>query len=899
MSHILSLTRRTGMRSRFAAFALVALGLTACLGVPPPLPKLARVRRNVVTRPAASSHPKPPDSFAERCAPQPPPQPPVASTPEPSDPDDMWLNHVRKPRSSDACEVADANLAQAEVEILSSKSSLPATPRRPWDPSTSPQYLDRVLDRVHVNRTEMAMLRSNGFVVLGGRRLDSYATAYHDIFQTELPVFVTADSVFHAVFTSSDTVIAALESQSLAPMLHKSLIEMHCALPSIADSYPAEVARDLDLYLSVALALLLGEQEPRGLFETGEQASSLVQLAVAAEGMSSVELFGRARMIDFSQFRPRGHYAESANYAGPNAFIPEVPGASLSTYFRASMWLSRLEFNLVSRSCRSSHPDAVVDPRETPREDILALALADLAARTGASSHLARLDRAWSLFAGRREDVSIEQLNALRVKAGITDLRQPGVDARLRTAIGDGFRRTARLHFMPQGSAELPVIATLLGPRVVDDAAVSRHLVHDELPNRYMVRAADIAYVLGSDRARTYLKQDRASFPGLDRQLDKARTEVTQSSRRTQGMYGAWLGAILRAAEPARGTVPSFMDGLAYQDLRMNTSIVSFGQLRHNYVLVAGQGYDSYGCEIPDGYVEPAAGVYEGLIEYATRARTALAELDPRDASGAGAYFQRLGRILRVLHTIALDELAGRALSDSQKRWLAMVAEHIPAHNVDTGGPPQYTGWYFDLFLHRDHDSKGSGAFIADWYTSTNLQQVAYVGAAPPRLGLFVVDTGGQPRVMAGPVASGYEHVGSTSRRLDDAEASKLGVGQAPWERSYTAPAVSEPPMSLEVNDNGKGKIVVVTRSTRALGPVTIELLNHHGAVMTTRTQDVGTAQTRFVFTFGATRAKVEGIHLRVGEFDLVRGASEYRPLQDFALGEMRKPEEGQGPAEP
>jgi hypothetical protein len=748
------------------------------------------------------------------------------------------------------------------------------------------------LERVHINRGELGMLRKNGFVVLAGRSLASYASAYHDVFQTELPVYISADSIFHSVFSSHDTLIASVEAKSLAPTLFKALLAMHCALPSMADNYSSDTLRDLDIYLSVALALLTGQSEAQGFFGTQEPAQALLDLAIAADAMTAVELFGRSRVIDFSQFKPRGHYAQEANFASPNAFIPGVAGASLTTYFRASMWLSRLEFNLVSRSCRSSHPGAQVDPRETPREAVLALAIADLATRTGAASLVERLDRAWSLFAGRREDVSLRQLMELRSKAGITDLRAAGVDHKLRTAIGHGFRRTARLHYMPQGSQELPVIATLLGPRVVDDAAITRNLVHDELPDRFMVHAADIAFALGHDRAKAYLAQDRKRFPTLDQQLEKARTQMAQSPRRGEGMYGAWLGAILGIARPAGGTVPSFMDGVAFQDLQMNSAIVAFGQLRHNHVLVAGQGYDSYGCEIPDGYVEPALGTYDGLIEYAKRSRTAMAELDPNDASGASAYLQRLARVLQVLRTIVIDELAGRALSEPQKRWLAMVAEHIPSHNVDSGGPPKYTGWYFDLFVHRDHDSKSSGAFIADWYTSTNQQKVAYVGASPPRLALFVVDAGGPPRVMAGAVARGFEHVGPVSQRLGDDQAAKLGVGSAPWEQSYTATASPEPNLSVRVIGPVPTGFDIAVKSTRALGPVTIELLNHHGAPIASRTQDVGVRESVFRYLLtaqpGASKSVVEGIHVRVGEFDHVRGASDYRPLQDFALGELR-----------
>ncbi|MFO0657877.1 MAG: DUF3160 domain-containing protein [Polyangia bacterium] len=82
----------------------------------------------------------------------------------------------------------------------------------------------------------------------------------------------------------------------------------------------------------------------------------------SAKDLTGVSLFGRPRMIDFSQYAPRGHYA-----AEPQ----------MTALFQTAMWLSRLEFNLVSRSSRSSAPGTSPDPRETPREVALALALAN------------------------------------------------------------------------------------------------------------------------------------------------------------------------------------------------------------------------------------------------------------------------------------------------------------------------------------------------------------------------------------------------------------------------------------------------------------------------------------------------------------------------------------------
>src|SRR5262249_9087714 len=159
---------------------------------------------------------------------------------------------------------------------------------------------------------------------------------------------------------------------------------------------------------------------------------------------------------------PRGHYAANEDR---------------QRYFRSAMWLSRIQFNLVSRSSRSSQPGTVPDPSETPREDIAALALADLIDRTRLGDSVGKLDAAWQLLAGRREDVSVAQLSELRRTARIDRLTDPDAAGKLRSAIGDKFQRRVRMHYMPEGSKDLPVIATLLGPRAVPDAAATRPLV--------------------------------------------------------------------------------------------------------------------------------------------------------------------------------------------------------------------------------------------------------------------------------------------------------------------------------------------------------------------------------------------------------------------------------------
>jgi hypothetical protein len=202
-----------------------------------------------------------------------------------------------------------------------------------------------------------------------------------------------------------------------------------------------------------------------------------------------------------------------------------------------------------------------------------------------------------------------------------------------------------------------------------------------------------------------------------------------------------------------------------------------------------------------------------------------------------------------------------------------MVAEYIPTGGYsDSGAPPKWTGWYFDLFPDRHHSAERSPAFVADYFTLTNLGEVAYVGAERPRLAVFVVDVNGEPRAMVGPVAKGYELKGPIAARLNDETAREAKGKRAPWLSSYLAPDVEAPELhadSAECPGDGAGEARVVLRSARALGDVTVTLLDHHGDPITTSsTRPVGADATVFSFqltpALSRTSRGVEGLHVVV-----------------------------------
>jgi hypothetical protein len=629
-------------------------------------------------------------------------------------------------------------LDDAEDAILQPGVHGPPAPFLPWDHVSPPASLDRVVRRLGLTTAERNLLTKQGFVVPARLTEPDYPSAYHEIYQSQLPLYVSIDSVLHAIYAENDVLLARIESGRLEPLLAKLLARLYDALPAAAPNYPKEVTADLDVYLTVARRLL--EEKPLpSQFGNDSEIAKWVAQAEAAGPMESIELFGREREVDWSAFKPRGHYARSAE---------ESVTGDLKPYFRAAMWLSRIEFNLVTRSCQSS--SSTDRAEQTPREAASAVALADLATRASAMCDIEQMDRAWSLLAGRREDVSIAQLAALTPPGKITI---PGTARAVQAAIGGDFQRTARTQYAWEGCSNLSVITTMLGPRIVPDVQMARPLTHSETPDRQMIGAPDVAYALGNDRALTYLQSEITEYPSLATNLKSARA-LANGALSQEDLYSAWFGAIREIGTPLEGTLPSFMRTPAYADMRMSSTIAAFAQIRHNYVLMAAEAYSEAGCEIPYGYVEPAPKVYESLMAYAARGEKVMATLDPKDELQTQAYFGSLGRTLRVLDEIGQDELANRALSPDEDRFLSMVVE-ITSGTHGTGGAPRFEGWYFDLFQNHE-EAFGGTRFIADYFTSGDTGRVAHIGVLDVRLGVFVVDSGGAPRVVVGPVTATY-----------------------------------------------------------------------------------------------------------------------------------------------
>jgi hypothetical protein len=124
------------------------------------------------------------------------------------------------------------------------------------------------------------------------------------------------------------------------------------------------------------------------------------------------------------------------------------------------------------------------------------------------------------------------------------------------------------------------------------------------------------------------------------------------------------------------------------------------------------------------------------------------------------------------------------------------------------------------------------------------------MGATTPRMGVFVVDNGGHPFAAVGPVARAWQlyapRTTTTEQALQMSHHGARVIGTSTW----LFPEAPEPPMAvtaLDATDDPMHRILLV-RSRRDIGMVTIELLDPHGTPIGTVTHPVNERPIQFVY---------------------------------------------------
>ncbi|MEQ8999306.1 MAG: DUF3160 domain-containing protein [Coleofasciculus sp. B1-GNL1-01] len=662
-------------------------------------------------------------------------------------------------------------------------------------------------DDFRLNAEELAVFQRNGFVVSERMSAPSFAAVFYNIYSRDLPVFVSSDALLHAWHRSYDAMLEELEAEYLARSLDEILAGMAQRLPQVRREYGKGVLEesilDADYFIAVARSLLSGNRV-RSYFNQNSRVAETLD-AIESGQLQEFTLFGRDRSVDFSQFKPRGHYEKSE---------------ALKKYFRAMIWCGRIDLRIAGNPEESS-----------PRELGIAIILNHLLNQSGKFSQWQQFDQMLQTFVGQTDSMTFAELNDFLVQNTIkspTEIKTLSTLEQLQTDIlatplglqsirGDSYQSPP-----DSEQIQLPRSFTLLGQKFVLDSWVLSKVVYDDIlwdgkkvPRR-IPSSLDVAFAaLGNNQIvpelvdRMTTRGGRQFRDGLNYQhhLAAVKTVVDQQNPAIweQNIYLNWLATLRELSTPTtEAKYPEAMRTKAWAMKTLNTQLASWTQLRHDTILYAKQSYTGgTRCFYPAGFVEPRPefwGRFEKMVQLAAQQinRTRFPDSSRQIQERQVKFLENFAEKVAILKDIATKELAQQELSQEQTRFLRNIVE------IDGGsGGPYYRGWYPSLFYEEPKDSNSWDAIVADVHTDVpdpvfgDPGAVLHQGVGNVDLLMIAVDNGEDKMVYAGPVLSHYEfEMPGVVRKSDSEWQNDIKEGNVPprpqWTEGYLVPGIEE-----------------------------------------------------------------------------------------------------------
>ncbi|HEX7621481.1 MAG TPA: DUF3160 domain-containing protein [Anaerolineales bacterium] len=656
---------------------------------------------------------------------------------------------------------------------------------------TLPLDLSQVqnLAAMELTDTQRTLLAQNGFVVaapVAGQYREFYQI-YEQWRYSDIPVFITTDSIYHVYHLLFDKMLRDLETahfivdlKSLSSAMLSTTYQQYQALLGTALEEPA---RRNVAYFAVA-SQLLGLPDPVPA-EVTDLVTAELALINAASGEAISPIWDRPdlppdqKLIEvYGQYTPRGHYTRSEE---------------LKKYFKAMMWYGRLTFRLN-------------DDFETRRALLVTQAVRSAAAADGtpALTLWKNIYEPTVFIVGKADDLGYLEYGALSDQVFGSN---PDLGKFADAALFAQFKQATETLPPPQINSMWVWIwqdqekvtkgFRFMGQRFTLDAYVFGQVIWRKVGTldkpRGLPKALDFFAAMGSDEAFSILKtMGEDQYANFDTQTTKVRTEVAALGMDswTQNLYWSWLYSFQPLITPKGSAYPPFMQTQAWTRKDLQTALGSWTELKHDTILYAKQvmaemGGGSGNTAPPHGYVEPNPEAYARLLAltqmtYAgLQSRNLLSDL-------TRANLENLISELTFLKNISERELAGEAITDDEY-W------HI-----------QYWGGILEQFTLAAADTTGNAsrdlsdqkaALVADVATGTNdLNTLVALeeGVGQPTT-IYVVLPDSPWRVASGAVYSYYEFtVPSSNRMTDEAWQALVEAGTNPpqpdWTNMFIAP---------------------------------------------------------------------------------------------------------------
>ena len=671
---------------------------------------------------------------------------------------------------------------QADLKAKSGWSLADLLARYPFTPAAAPAYAPgRVQFETEVgnalakrNGTAwdkegfLAQVRGEGMAVSEAVSFPNYFQALDFIHSADLPLLFTSDALLHSVYMSYDNILMELETNLFSVSLAKIL---DASLEYAIAHYQDQNGEDVKDMLTIALRLL----QPHRSNLSGNPAVSAVLASIDAEQIGPFKMYGVDTIVDWSQFKPRGHYTKSHE---------------LSAYFQAMMWLSRADLSLDLRS----QPKSGSPKPAFTRMKRDALILWDCVINSGSYPAWVEFNRYIEYMVGMSDGLNMKGMGSLAQALGIRNVPEylkAFPEARFDSVVAKGrFGAQAILSqakgYPPGGAADLDLspIFSFMPQRFILDSYTFSQAVFP-LTKAIMPSSLQIAFALGDNSALKDMTGEAApkdKVPGVlgaQRALYDAISEEGWQSN----LYTSWLGFLrkLNGAEGNPKVSPAFR-GTAWRTKMRNTQLASWAQLRHNTILYAKQSFTGgITCSFPKAYVEPYPEFFAAVAAYARIGAATFKSSRPAVA----AYFGKLGAVSGRLGEVAARSAQGLGPTEEQAAWLKTALESTPP--MGCGGSRVYDGWYMDL-IHgpkAENLETATDYTIADVHTHIQDEQgpdmVLHVATGKINLAAVAVQEDSCATLYVAPISSYYDVLrsGSLVRYDDEGWTSAVTKGDA------------------------------------------------------------------------------------------------------------------------
>lgn len=642
-------------------------------------------------------------------------------------------------------------------------------------------FFDSLEIKCQITEDEKNLLAKNGFVVTERLQKGSFGEQFADIYHKDLPVYISSDAILHAFHSSYGKILKDTEVNILIGKIDELLTAWNNNFPDLesnvnTQAHLDEFLRDLDVYLTTPRKLLKGFAPPF-YSENRLFIDSLIN-EINSEKLVTRPLFSETpRKIDFSQFKPRGHYDDE--------YIPQ-----LAKYFKVMMWFGKIELYLIA-----SAELVKVPITDVQRQVIMAALFSKLIDLSNTRELFNEVEYIIRTFVGEQDNVTLPQLEEVLSEAKITS-----VDMLLDTLVVKEFQKVLKT----KSFAEQKILSQILiqnpmhpdslepasafmpfGQRFVIDSYSTGSLVYPKVksrPYRILPSTLDILFALGNDASAQLLESELDTY-GYSPNLAALRYLIDsyEFDFWNNSIYNLWLNSI-RTLNPGenRTSLPSFMQTAAWWQHKMNTQLSSWTELRHDNLLYAKQSYTGgIICSYPYSYVEPVPDFFNSisiLAENTLQKLISIASIPDWQKENFAYYFNTLSGVADTLKTIAQKELDHLPFNENEKNFLKRMLYNNPEHVC---GGPAHIGWYPKLY-YDDYDRTEfykADYLVADYHTAPTdasgapVGWVKHAGTGPVDLAIIIAKNSENNDVaFIGPVSSYYEYTSTNFTRLTDDE---------------------------------------------------------------------------------------------------------------------------------